>query len=432
MDTLLNNILAIGYLLVWVATFVVYHYRVRQLDAGSMIIGMYIVYGVFSVQSLNDEIFASYYEPLHLFPYIYLYGMMMIAMAPIWRQHYATEVNRIASPNSRVILVLSCLIFLFALATLPSLLGNFKTGIINLFLDADAGKDAYMTMREGAEDSGRRISNLPSVLYNATSEIAIFLMFFMLTKKRRNYWLIAALLFSVIVGLLVPITRGQRTGVINGLLTLAACYFLFRKFIANGLRRRIEKVGAFIIALIMLPVGALTFSRFSTRLGGVGSYLSWYIGQGSLYFNNYGLDAGGIRYGDRTINLLKRVIWPDTPVNYVERREKYSYLEIDDYYFTTFVGDFCLDFGPYLAFLIFVVFTLWAWRKLHTNNDNIQLHQMLLLFFIMCVNIQGGMYLFSFSDSGGLKILAMGMLYIYLRLHERLLIIYPIKTKIYE
>ena len=52
-----------------------------------------------------------------------------------------------------------------------------------------------------------------------------------------------------------------------------------------------------------------------------------------LFFNNYGLDADGIRYGDRTANLFKQIIWDDTPHNYMERRDKYPHLKIDDYYF---------------------------------------------------------------------------------------------------
>lgn len=75
-------------------------------------------------------------------------------------------------------------------------------------------------------------------------------------------------------------------------------------------------------------------SRFGKEQAGVGGFINWYVGQGSLYFNNNGLDAGGIRYGDRTINLFKRIIDPDTPKNFVERRDKYHNLELDDYFST--------------------------------------------------------------------------------------------------
>ena len=74
----LNNILAFSYLFVWVATLIWYHHRVHVLDGGSAIITMYIVYAVFSILSLNDPIFSNSFNPLKVFPYIYLYIMMTL------------------------------------------------------------------------------------------------------------------------------------------------------------------------------------------------------------------------------------------------------------------------------------------------------------------------------------------------------------------
>ena len=88
----------------------------------------------------------------------------------------------------------------------------------------------------------------------------------------------------------------------------------------------------------------------------VAESIEWYYGQSFLNFNNYGLDAGGIRYGDRTANFFKSFLFDDVPHNFVERREKYSHLKIDDYYFYTFVGDFTIDYGPILAVLLFYNF----------------------------------------------------------------------------
>lgn len=54
-----NNILAIGYLFLWVATFIWYHLKYQTLDAGSAIIGMYIIYAIFSIFAINDELFRA-------------------------------------------------------------------------------------------------------------------------------------------------------------------------------------------------------------------------------------------------------------------------------------------------------------------------------------------------------------------------------------
>ena len=87
-DTTINNILACSYLLLWVATFIWYHFQHHSIDAGSGIILMYILYGIISIDSLNDPIFSMSYNNLTLFPYIYLYGMMMLALLPIINNHF--------------------------------------------------------------------------------------------------------------------------------------------------------------------------------------------------------------------------------------------------------------------------------------------------------------------------------------------------------
>ena len=175
------------------------------------------------------------------------------------------------------------------------------------------------------------------------------------------------------------------------------------------------------MSLVSIPVIAITYSRFGEKAAGATGFVTWYVGQGSLYFNNFGLDAGGTRNGDRTINLVKRVIDPSTPKNYVERRDKYPNLKIDDYFFVTFVGDFVIDFGPIIATIIIIVFSIVAWRGTRPRDGTITIYQLLLLHFVLCVNIQGGMTLFSYSDTGNLRIFAYLMLYIYMRYHDRLL-----------
>ena len=119
--------------------------------------------------------------------------------------------------------------------------------------------------------------------------------------------------------------------------------------------------------------------------------------------------------------MIKRLIDPSTPKNYVERRDKYPHLYIDDYFFVTFIGDFTIDFGPYLATFIIIAFGLIIMSRIRIRDGSIALYDLILLYFAVCVSIQGGMTLFSYSDTGNLRIVAFLMLYAYLRYHEKLL-----------
>jgi oligosaccharide repeat unit polymerase len=229
----------------------------------------------------------------------------------------------------------------------------------------------------------------------------------------------------------MPIMRGQRGVVIINFLTIIVGYMLFRRYLNARINKAVNVIGIFAVIMLSLPIAAITLSRYQKEKTAVSDYINWYIGQGNLYFNNHGLDAGGIRYGDRTLNLFKRLIDHDTPKNFVERREKYHNLDLDDNLFSTFVGDFTIDFGPYLATVIFVIFNLWVLSQIRVRGGTIKLHQLLLLFFTICVCMQGGMTLFSFSDTGNLRIIAFALLYIYLRYHDTLMQKYPLITRHY-
>ena len=429
-QAVIDNILTGGYLLVWLITLIWYQRKNRAYDGGSAIIISYIIYAVFSILSLNDDIFSSWYEPLHIFPYLYLYLMLMIALSPtIYNHIYPGE--KLEEPHTRILLAISIVYIVCALILLPNIIANFQEGFVRLLTDSDAGKDAYSEQLSEAGERGSAITNIPAILYNMLSDVGIFLCFYYMSLPKKKPVLIVLLLLSMFIGLLIPVMRGQRSGVFLSGMTIILGYMLFKRYLSRFINRIVQIAGICCFVVISLPVIAITFSRFGDTKGqaAVSGFISWYIGQGNLYFNNYGLDAGGIRYGDRTINLVKRAIDPDTPKNFVERRELYHNLEIDDYYFTTFVGDFTIDFGPFIAVIIFVVFNLWVLTQIRPRDGSLTVAQFLLLYFTMCICMQGGMYLFAYSDTANLKILVVLLLYAYLKYHDVLLKKFPIVVR---
>ena len=425
-----NNILATGYLLVWIMTLIWYQYKSRILDGGTAVMSTYILYAIFSLFSLNDVMFADFYLPLKVFPYIYLYVMLMVALSPTIYIHL-NPVKNIEQPQTNILGIISVIIIISSVLLVPDIIANFGTGLVKLFTETDAGKDAYMEHIEEDKEAGSGISNIPAIIYNAFSDITIFLCFYYMTCKKKNYWLIAGLIFAILIGILIPMMHGQRGGVIAAVLTTCVGYALFQQYISRRINRVIRLLGITSIIAIAVPVAAITISRFGNMGGGVTGFLNWYVGQGSLYFNNFALDAGGTRNGDRTLNLAKRLIDPDTPKNYTERREKYSHLNIDDNIFSTFVGDFVIDFGPITTVFIFVIFNgliLYLIRFRNSRDGTLKLHQALLLYFTLCICMQGGMTLFSFSDTGNLRIVILFSLYGYLRYHELLLEKFPVEN----
>ena len=426
-----NYILSAFLILLWVITLIWYQRKNKIFDAGSFIIVMYIVYAFFSIMTINDDSILQFtnYEPLKLFPYLYLYTMMMIALSPAI-YHHMHPTNSIEYPQSNIPQIIAIIIIVVAILNLPGIISDFQNGLMSIFTDAKAGRNAYMEQIDNASNAGGAIRNIPAILFNSFSDISIFLLFYFMTMQEKNYKIICGLLFANIINLVIPIMRGQRSGVALAFLTIICGYFLFKQYLSKRLNKFIKKVGIVFIVVITLPVAAITISRFGSEKGGIAAFINWYIGQGNIYFNNHGLDDNGIRYGDRTLNLFKRLVDSKTSMNYVERREIYSNLKINDEVFSTFVGDFTIDFGPFFAVIIFIVFNFFvidSFQKKKINNNKVKLYQLLLLYFTVCISAQGGMYLFSYSDTGNLRIIALGMLYYYLKYHEALLKKFPLK-----
>lgn len=431
--TLTDNILVISYFLMWVLVLVLYQRKNRQMDAGSAIIVTYVCYAFFSILTLNRPItFLDYYDYNHLklFPFIYLFVMLIIALSPaiVYHNHPAKQIE---NPNTRIFYVIAIISILSALFLLPNILMNFGDGLLKLITDTDAGKDAYQEQLENASDSGGAISNIPAILFNALSELSIFTFFYFLTFRKKNVWLVAGLGIPLAVSVLQPIMAGQRGPVIYTLLTVFLAYMFFKQFLSVRIKKVVRYIGAIGIFMTLVPVTAITVSRFSVmRQSTVSDYINWYVGQGNIYFNNYALDDNGIRYGDRTFNLVKRLINSNASQNYVDRRNTYSNLYVNDDLFTTFVGDFTIDFGPVVAFLIFVVFNALVLLSTRVRGDSLKIQQALLLYFTMCICMQGGMTLFSFSDTANLKMVCFALLYAYLILYEVILSKFPQQIEI--
>lgn len=423
-ELLYNNILTIGYLILWILTLAWYHVKRNTFDSGSFIMVMYIVYAIFSVIVINDSLFSVAFAPLTLFPYIYLYVMMMIAIVPIINNHMHPTTT-IEPTTSRVFVWLSIIIIICSVLQLPQIISNSNAGIGAILVDEGAGKEVYEETASNAGDSGGAIRNLPAVIFNMLSDVMVFFFFYFLSQKKHRM-LCIGIAFAIILNIFIPITMGQRSGVITAFLTVIGAYFLFKPYLSRYVNRAITIVGITLAILVTVPVMAITMSRFGKEASGATGFISWYIGQGPLYFNNSGLDAGGIRYGDRTINLVKRLIDPSTPKNYVERRELYHNMDISDRLYTTFVGDFTLDFGPILAFIIFVVVFYIMYKIIRTTNKTINTQQLMMLFFVMCISVQGGMALFFYSDAGNLRMFWFIILYIYLEYRDKLLKKFPL------
>jgi len=400
-----DNWILISYLLLWVILMIWYQRQDKIADGGSFIILLYLVYAAFSIISYNDpdSVQRCPYLPLQMGPMFFLFGMTMLALWPTL-YHRTHPTDELPTLPSDIILPVCWIFILCGLVLLPYIISHFQSGLLGLFSNPEAGHEAYMDALMESGDSGKGITNLPMVVYNMLYDVCVFFFFYLLTEAGKHKILLILLLMSLLLGILLSLMQGQRSTAIPALLTIGMGYFMFQRYYSIRYRRVIKLLGVIAAFLITLPIVAITISRFEGKgsFGAINS-LTWYLGQGNIYFCNYAIDDGGTREGTRVFNLINRVLDSSTPANFEERRDIYCNLKIGDEVFSTFVGDFIIDLGIAWAIFVFVVFNLLSWLLIRHHDQVMKGWQLMWLYVTMCICVQGGM-LFSYADTAGLKL----------------------------
>jgi oligosaccharide repeat unit polymerase len=408
------------YAVLWVLTVLYYQIRKRQFDAGSVLLLSYATYAVVSILLYRSEYYP--FEPVQLLPLVYLYLMLLLVFQPVLRFD-ATAIERIRPP-SPIFFFPFCLLFIGAsLAQIPTVATDFAVSIVRLITTPTGGLDIYNeAMAESYSLGDGSISNFASIISNAYGNVGVLLLFYYLTVERRSKLLVVGLLIACLTGIAQNITLGQRGPIQEALFAFGITYFAMRRWYDRGVRRAIRVVGVAVIAAAAVPLVYLTVSRFGDQEEGAVASTYFYLGQQNIFFSNYGLDNNGIRYGDRTVPLFKRMLGIEgVPRNFQERRDKYPTLHVSDEVFIGFVGDFALDFGPLVPPVIFLYFTALVLRGTRARDGTLGFQQLILLHFVMSLCMLGGIKLYPFSDVGGnLQLIVYVLAYLWFALDQEL------------
>lgn len=423
-----SNFFLLIYILLWLVTCYKYYHKVK-ITTGFIIIVSYLFYGVLAFFLYNDKYYGSDYSSLELLPFIYLYAMLYIFLIPVYK-YEKSDIMFVSIPNNKIVKIFLLFYAISSLVVLPNTIASLKEGLVILLLDSAGGTDLYRMAQENYTVRTSGVSGLYglfAIIHNSCSDIAIFMAFYYLTIKNKNRYLLLILIVVFISDFLYPLSKGSRTDVVMKFFSLIVAISLFFPYYSERLRVRVKKLLIFFLMIISIPFMALTISRFSFREGGTMGGMLAYIAQSPLNFNINALDNGGIRYGDRTFNLFKQILGMNPPNDIGEVRTKYYQLNMDDSIFSTFIGDFVLDFGPIGAIVILALLSFFCYKLIKISQKTTSFHSLLIVYFVACVAMHGGMYLFNYSFMGNLTILAFMFTYFvfywnsYNRKHKQLL-----------
>ena len=381
---------------------------------GSYILLSYVLYPIIGAFWFfdQDNIYGDI-EPLKLFPFIYLAVLQWIAVRPIL-QYDRNHIQQIEQPSMSFLNIFAAIYIVCTLLQIPHIIANIADGIRNIMVDTAAGEDMYLESQVEDSSYDGSVGNLTAIIFNIFSPLAFILFFYYMTLGRKYLWAIIGFGLCVLIKSFHSLSNGQRTEVTMSVINIFVAYVALKPILSDRIKRYVRIVLTVLAVSITIPFIALTISRFGEKQGGATGGLVYYIGEAPYYFNNYALDAGGTRHGDRTCNVFKKLIGKPSPNGIFDVREAYPMLKMDDSIFSTFIGDFVLDFGATTTAIIFILFSILFTRLTPTNGPNqIPFHRLILIYFAMSVCMQGGFYLFNYAFEGNLQILAIFVFYVF-------------------
>ena len=401
---------------VWILVFI--YFRIKRPCWGLTHI-ILLLYTSIAVVSFHLFLYYPYasqmFNELKLFPYVYLFVMLMLGLYPILALE-RKKIYIIQRPRKMLFYSVCSVLVLLSLYKIEDLFLDIGDGLLMLFVDSDAGKEAYnkgaaiFTTDTSSGDLSKQIDYM-AVLANLSRTIIPVLWLYYFSESKRNNFLFYTLTICMLFFPLNAIASGSRHALIVFGLALIAGFFIIKNTLTYHMIRMAKKLLLFLTVILLIPFVLVSMSRSSGDMEYTLYGMERYFAESFIRFNNHGLDANGIRNADRTMTLFKNVVGLETAKNYPERIYKYRNMTIDESLYISYVGDFTLDFGPIVSFIIFLFFSLFFRKRLFVRNGVLLFHQYVLLYILMKVNL--GFFLYLFPDTfGNAELIALIILYL--------------------
>lgn len=414
----LSSVYLILYTLAWFGLIYMQIKRVRSIGPATMVMISYFFFGIFAIVYYRTDFNRYSDSELSWVPFIYLFVMLYLALSPgIYYER--ANVKLVQRPHIYIIDTFIIIYCICSFARLPEILPNISKGITMILLESQGGADLYAaklnSIMRVSDYSISGLHGLMNIVHNIFEESVVFLAFYYLSLSERKRVYVILILMVVLIDMLNSLAKGERNYVMLFSFMLAVGYFMFHGFMEKKIRKIAKIIAITFAVLLIVPLFAITMSRFgdSRTITPMESMIA-YAGKAPINFNKYVYNTNDIRYGDRTVNLFKKMLGYDVPANHEEAQNIYSHLIIDDSTFYTFVGDFVMDFGVVGTAIFFVVLTIFLLFVVRIKGHIMGLHQMLVIYFVITICAQGGMYMFSFAYSGNWKIIGTMFLYLIL------------------
>lgn len=369
----------IVYVLLLALWTVIWGFRVHwRLDGGLYIAGFLTFCGIIStvymVQVMKINAVTYPYEHITVAPLIFLVVCYMITSAPVMAFDIHGQ-NAIINSESQRKVIKWAAIFFIAVAFEPFLECLRNIGMVT---NSSELADMY-SERTDLNETTEILSGIGRKLYRIVFSFSLLypvMLFYFLSQKKINYWIVAGLLMVILCMWLRNLEIAGRSQVVQSVLYLVAVYFIMRRFIDKKVNRRIMIYGLTFLAFAVIAVGVVSIARFSENeyMGDDVSIWVWlglYAGEGPLNFACMTWDVTKSSHGVLSFSMpayllgivgklpTAAVIWDAT-----------GRLGLVDNIFYTYVGNFFGDFGAVGTIFVLLAISLVTWCFARPNKNH--------------------------------------------------------------
>lgn len=250
-----------------------------------MILLTYLGYSIVSL--ILYKMTYPEYKGITLFPFVFLFSMVLIALRPVTK-FSSSRIDNIIQPNNKIFTAFLAFFAICSLISLLRALPQMRTGIFMILTDAAAGQDIYDESMSGATQigNGTSLMNLPVIFSNVFADVGALMTFYYLTRPKIKKSYAILLVITLLSPFLQAISESQRGPAIDRLYTIAITYMLFRPFYSDRIKK-IARIGAIVIAsFLFVTMAAITLSRFGQQSEERATESVYsYIGMENLNFN---------------------------------------------------------------------------------------------------------------------------------------------------
>lgn len=398
------------YLLLWKEK------KIEKFSTVTYIVMIYLIVAIMALFLYLNPWSAGAYQVSFL-PQVFLFVFFFITLFPI--KKCATIYNDTIIPPGG--LSFKAFIFYIALITflrVPTLFKNLSSNFILMISDTSYLSDKYEDLHSGGASGFVTGSfNFISILGGMIDEIAVFFLMYYLSLNDKKKWIVIILAIASVLSPIGALVQARRGSMVFAILSFGVYYLMFRHSYSESLNRTIRKILLIIGSSIFAGMILITISRFTKSYmdDDYATYSAlYYLGQPMLYVDHAVMDPGGCRWGDRTIPLFKS-FFTDGAYSYDQRILKYTNLSVDETVFTTYFGEFILDFGLFGGFALWIILIIWLYNLGPGTRESIPFYRLLPIVILINILVCGWTQS-PFADVGGnLHFVFIILLYFYFK-----------------